>query len=100
MFSLLCRMLYYMILFLITATDMGKNKGKESLDVELILKKNEAEINENVAKAKEKLKKMIYECDIYCSFFEWDLADGKGLDDFALHWLDNRTNVRSERSDE
>ena len=50
MFSLLCRMLYYMILFLITATDMGKNKGKESLDVELILKKNEAEINENVAK--------------------------------------------------
>lgn len=57
-------------------------------------------INENVAKAKEKLKKMIYECDIYCSFFEWDLADGKGLDDFALHWLDNRTNARNERSDE
>lgn len=39
-----------MILFLITATDKGKNKGRESLIVELILRKNEAEINENVAK--------------------------------------------------
>ena len=57
-------------------------------------------INENVAKAKEKLRQLIYESDIYCSTFEWDLSDGKGLDDFALHWLKNRDNAEIERSDE
>ena len=57
-------------------------------------------INENVAKAKEKLRRLIYESDIYCSTFEWDLSDGKGLDDFALHWLKNRDNAEIEGSDE
>ena len=57
-------------------------------------------INENVAKAKEKLRRLIYESDIYCSTFEWDLSDGKGLDDFALHWIKNRDNAENERSDE
>ena len=57
-------------------------------------------INENVAKAKEKLRRLIYESDIYCSTFEWDLSDGKGLDDFALHWIKKRDNAENERSDE
>lgn len=50
MSDLLFRMLHFMILLLITATNKGKSKGKESWNVELILRKNEAEINENVAK--------------------------------------------------
>lgn len=57
-------------------------------------------INENVAKAKEKLRRLIYESDIYCSTFEWDLSDGKGLDDFALHWIKSRDNAEIEGSDE
>ena len=38
--------------------------------------------------------------DIYCSTFEWDLSDGKGLDDFALHWIKSRDNAEIEGSDE
>lgn len=60
-------MLYYMMLFLITATDKGKNKGKESLDVELILKKNEAEINENVAKG----LLIVFSCVLWTVFLCW-----------------------------
>ena len=48
----------------------------------------------------EKLRRLIYESDIYCSTFEWDLSDGKGLDDFALHWIKSRGNAEIEGSDE
>ena len=57
-------------------------------------------VNENVAKAREKLRRMIYEYDIVCSTFEWDLSEGKGLDDFALHWQKNKADAGNERSDE
>ena len=50
-------------------------------------------VNENVAKAREKLRRMIYEYDIVCSSFEWELSEGKGLDDFALHWLKSKADV-------
>jgi hypothetical protein len=36
---------------------------------------------------------MIYEDDIVCSTFEWDLSEGKGLDDFALHWQKNKADA-------
>lgn len=44
-------------------------------------------VNEDVAKAKEELKKLIIESGLNYSKFEWELKDGKGLDDYALTYL-------------
>ena len=44
-------------------------------------------INEDVARAKEVLKKLIIENGLNYSQFEWELKDGKGLDDYALSYL-------------